>query len=80
MSKISPDDFDIVEVTRYFAYLDALRGSGITNMGGAAEFLRSEFEELDKKEARTIWTAWMFSYSDEHVELRAEEALYGENG
>lgn len=46
---------------KYFAYLDALRESGITNMFGAAPYLQEAFG-LDRKEARQILLQWMEQY------------------
>ena len=45
----------------YFDYLDDLRGSGITNMFGAAPYLEQEFG-VSKAGARTILKQWMESY------------------
>lgn len=43
-------------------FLDELRESGITNMFGAAPYLREEFPELTKEDARAIVTQWMDSF------------------
>lgn len=48
----------------YFAYLEALRDSGVTNMFGAAPYLVSEFG-LDKHEARMVLSRWMKSFYKE---------------
>ena len=45
----------------YFAYLNALRESGITNMYGAAPHLQEEFN-LSRVEARDIVLKWMESF------------------
>ena len=47
--------------TRYFAYLNALRESGITNMFGAAPYLQDAFN-LSRAEARDILLKWMESF------------------
>ena len=46
---------------RYFAYLNALRESGITNMYGAAPYLQEAFN-LSRVEARDIVLKWMESF------------------
>ena len=46
---------------RYFAYLNALRESGITNMFGAAPYLQDAFN-LSRTEARDIVLKWMESF------------------
>ena len=48
----------------YFAYLEALRDSGATNMFGAAPYLVNEFG-LDKREARMVLSRWMKSFDKE---------------
>ena len=45
----------------YFAYLESLRDSGVTNMFGAAPFLMHQFG-LSKQEAREVLLEWMNSY------------------
>jgi hypothetical protein len=45
----------------YFAYLNVLRESGVTNMFGAAPYLQQEFG-LSKHEARDILKQWMESF------------------
>ena len=47
----------------YFAYLELLRDTGITNMFGAAPYLEDTFG-LSKKEARTVLSKWMKSFSE----------------
>lgn len=51
---------------KYFAYLERLRKSGVTNMYGAVPYLQREFSELthDHARAHEILTAWMRSYDD----------------
>jgi hypothetical protein len=46
---------------RYFAYLNALRESGIINMYGAAPHLAAAFS-LSRSEARDIVLKWMESF------------------
>tara|TARA_Y100001968_G_C19444358_1_gene764409 strand:+ start:3105 stop:3287 length:183 start_codon:yes stop_codon:yes gene_type:complete len=45
----------------YFAFLDELKESGVTNMFGAVPYLMDEFI-LDKDEALDILSRWMESY------------------
>ena len=47
-------------------YLDELRGSGITNMFGAASFLTASFPELTQSEAREVLKYWMESFAERH--------------
>lgn len=51
---------------KYFAYLERLRESGVTNMYGAVPYLQGAFPELksDRSRAHEILTAWMRSYDD----------------
>jgi hypothetical protein len=51
------------EWQKYYDYLDELRDSGVTNMFGAAPYLREEFEELDKPSAREVLASWMKEFS-----------------
>ena len=46
---------------KYFAYLDGLRDSGVTNMYGAAPYLQARFQELedDLQKACEILKTWM---------------------
>jgi hypothetical protein len=48
-------------MNEYFAYLNVLRESGVTNMFGAAPYLQREFG-LSKHEARDVLTKWMESF------------------
>lgn len=68
------DDFGTEFIAEAFEYLDGLRLSGVTNMGGAAAYLIAEFE-IERKPARDLLTAWMFSFSDAPVEDRVAAAL-----
>jgi len=45
----------------YFAYLNNLRDSGVTNMYGAGPYLQQAFG-LTKYEARDILIQWMESF------------------
>ena len=51
---------------KYFAYLDGLRNSGVTNMFGAVPYLQAVFPELktDKKKAGQILKTWMHQKSN----------------
>ena len=49
----------------YFDFLEELRESGETNMFGAAPYLRREWPELSRTEARDVLKAWMESYDDQ---------------
>ena len=49
----------------YFDFLEDLRESGETNMFGAAPYLRREWPELSRTEARDVLKAWMESYDDQ---------------
>lgn len=53
---------------QHLEYLDTLRESGVTNMFGAAPFLKAEFSELSKQDARQILQYWMKTFSDRHPE------------
>jgi predicted deacetylase len=52
----------IEQLQFYFAYLDELRDSGVTNMFGAASYLADEFSINDKKEARAALSLWMKTF------------------
>ena len=51
------------DLKEYFDYLDLLRDAGITNMFGAGPYLEKTFD-LSKKEARTVLSKWMKSFSE----------------
>lgn len=51
----------VPDYSEYFAYLDALRESGITNMFGAGPFLMEEYG-LSRTEARTVLISWMENF------------------
>jgi hypothetical protein len=44
--------------SQVYTYLDDLRESGVTNMHGAAPYIKDEFG-LDKYQSRTILGEWM---------------------
>ena len=66
--------FTQTDVTEFFAYLDDLRESGVTNMFGAGPYVEEEFE-LSKKAARLVVTAWMGTFDKTEPEVRAAKAL-----
>jgi len=47
-------------------YLDELRDSGATNMYGAGRWLEAAFC-LPKRDARTVLTYWMETFSQRHA-------------
>jgi len=49
----------------YLEYLDDLRESGVTNMLGAAPYLEEDLD-LTEKEAWTVLTYWMHTFSERH--------------
>lgn len=51
----------VQEYSEYFAYLDALRESGVTNMFGAGPYLMEEYD-LSRSEARTVLMSWMQNF------------------
>jgi hypothetical protein len=57
----------MVAKEEYFAFLEALRQSGRTNMFGAAPYLRKEWPELTRTEARDILLSWMDSFNEDKV-------------
>ena len=63
MSELRKNENDM---GKYFAYLEALRESGKTNMLGAIPYLQRDFPELSHYRARAheILTAWMYSLSE----------------
>ena len=48
----------------HLEYLDGLRESGVTNMFGAASYLRDYYPELSKQDARAILTYWMKTFGE----------------
>jgi hypothetical protein len=55
-------EFTEEKMKEYFAFLEALRESGRTNMFGARPYLQAVFSELDDKESNDVLVAWMNSY------------------
>lgn len=47
-------------------YLDRLEETGLTNMHGAAPYLRLEFPSLSVKQARHILCHWMATFEERH--------------
>jgi hypothetical protein len=50
------------EWTKYYTALEIIRESGITNMFGAAPYLREVFPELSRMESNEILCNWMENY------------------
>lgn len=50
------------EWTKYYKALEVIRESGITNMFGAAPYLREVFPELSHAESNEILCNWMENY------------------
>lgn len=50
------------EWTKYYYALEIIRKSGITNMFGAAPYLREVFPELSRAESNEILCNWMENY------------------
>ena len=46
----------------HMEYLNDLRDSGVTNMFGSASYLKEEFPDLSKQEARAIVSYWMYNF------------------
>lgn len=63
------DDLDD-ETMAIYAYLDALRESGIVNMFGAAPLLQEKFD-LDRRAARERLQGWMNWFSKKAEEEAA---------
>lgn len=51
--------------TKVMKYLDDLRESGVTNMYGAAAFIREQFH-VDKQEASRLLQLWMKTFDERH--------------
>ena len=49
----------------YFEFLDDLRESGETNMFGATPYLRREWPDLSRTEARDVLKAWMDQFESD---------------
>lgn len=50
------------EWTKYYNALEIIRQTGVTNMFGAAPYLREVFPELSKMESNEILCNWMENY------------------
>ena len=48
----------------YYQLLETIRQSGITNMYGAAPYLKEFYPELSIKEAQNILVNWMKNYDE----------------
>lgn len=48
--------------TKYYKALEVIRESGITNMFGAAPYLREVFPELSRAESNEVLCNWMENY------------------
>jgi hypothetical protein len=48
----------------YYTILERIRESGITNMFGAAPYLKEFCPELSHKEAQAILVNWMRNYNE----------------
>ena len=51
------------EWTKYYNALEVIRESGITNMFGAAPYLREVFPELSRIESNEVLCNWMENYN-----------------
>ena len=49
---------------QYYRVLEAIRESGITNMFGAAPYLKEFCPELSHKESQAILVNWMRNYKE----------------
>jgi len=52
------------EWEQYYKILEAIRESGITNMFGAAPYLKELCPELSHKEAQAVLVNWMRNYNE----------------
>ena len=52
------------EWEQYYRVLEAIRESGITNMFGAAPYLKEFCPELSHKEAQAILVNWIRNYTE----------------
>ena len=50
------------EWTKYYKALEVIRESGVTNMFGAAPYLREIFPELSRMTSNEILCNWMENY------------------
>lgn len=76
MSKLLGDHItDTFELADYFAYLDDLRESGVTNMYGSGPYLHRVYG-LSKDASDAVVRAWMHTFSHNKTPVeRAEKAL-----
>jgi len=51
----------------HLEYLDFLRDTGATNMLGAGPYLKDEYPDLSKQDARAILLYWMETFSERHA-------------
>lgn len=56
---------NMINKEEIFAYLDALRESGVTNMFGAAPYIEDMFE-LNRQAARSMLMEWMETFDKRH--------------
>lgn len=54
------------DMEEYFLFLDELRESGITNMFGAAPYLKEAFSELSNRKAKDVLLEWMKTFATRH--------------
>ena len=48
----------------HLRFLDDLRVTGVTNMFGAAPYLREVFSDLSKEQARKVLVYWMRTFGE----------------
>ena len=63
-------DIEFLDLIDAFEWLDRKRESGAINMFGAAPYL-ADAKGFGIKEARSVLSAWMETYTDEPAEDRA---------
>tara|TARA_R100001510_G_C7655602_1_gene214852 strand:+ start:3803 stop:3985 length:183 start_codon:yes stop_codon:yes gene_type:complete len=54
----------MIDKDEVFQFLDELRESGVTNMFGAASFIRTSFPNVDKKQSRELLSEWMETFAE----------------
>ena len=52
----------------HLEFLDQLQESATTNMFGAATYLRYEYPNLSKPDARKVLMYWMESFGERHTD------------
>jgi hypothetical protein len=64
-------------LTDVFAYLDALRASGITNMYGAGRFLKNAFDDYawTRAEVQDAVFSWMNTYDPKLTPAKRAEKV-----